>query len=216
MGEGEGWPVGIGGGGGGGGAETGHPTWHHLIVWDNTHMVMGSECRSAITVRQKIFCFIHHNICDAPAANLGTTIPPGVCSENVTTPPWCHPFLTPVTPTCHQERLFSSASPAEFPAIAMKSAIICEQWKFEYSAPPSQRERVLPTTLGRVKTSLGQRQPCPRARLSPASGLKPRCPAGLIGLTDHRSADRYPHPSRQSRTPFHHVPYQPHPRIPSA
>ena len=169
MGEGEGWPVGIGDGGGGGGAETGHLTWHHLIVWDNTHMVMGSECRPAITVRQKIFCFIHHNICDVLAANLGTTIPPGVCSENVTTPPWCHPFLTPVTPTCHQEGLFSSAPPADFPAIAMKSAIICEQWKFEYSAPPSQRERApdhpgASQNLPGATSTLpwGSTQPCPR------------------------------------------------------
>ena len=128
-----------------------------------------------------------------------TSTPPSVCSENVMTPPWCHPFLTSVTLLF----LVSFLSPAAFPAIAMKSAIICEQWKFEYSAPPSQRGRGLPTTLGRVKTSLGQRQPCPRAGLGPAPGLKPRCPAGLIGLTDHRSADRYPHPSRQSRTPFH-------------
>ena len=43
--------------GGGGFAETGHLTWHHLIVWDNTHMVMGSECRPAIIVRQKILQF---------------------------------------------------------------------------------------------------------------------------------------------------------------
>ena len=86
----------------------------------------------------------------------------------------------------------------------MKSAIICEQWKFEYSAPPSRRGRGLPTTPGRVKTSPRQRQPCPRAGFNPAPGLEPRCPAGLIGLTDHRSADRYRHPSRQSRAPFHH------------
>ena len=107
------------------------------------------------------------------------------------------------------------ASPTGFPAIAMKSAIICEQWKFEYSAPPSRRGRGLPTTPGRVKTSPRQRQPCPGARINPAPGLKPRCPAGLIGLTDHRSADRYRHPSRQSRAPFHHfhVPYHPHPTI---
>ena len=94
-------------------------------------------------------------------------------------------------------------SPAGFPAIAMKSAIIREQWKFEYSAPPSPRGRELPTTLGRVKTSLGQSQPCPEAEPQPVPGLEPRCPAGLIGLTDHRSADRYPHPGRQSRAPFH-------------
>ena len=112
-------------------------------------------------------------------------------------------FLTPITPPCHQEGLFSHTSPAGFPAIAMKSAIICEQWKFEYSAPPSPRGRVLPTTLGRVKTSLGQSQPCPEAEPQPAPGLEPRCPAGLIGLTDHRSADRYPHHGRQSRAPFH-------------
>ena len=85
----------------------------------------------------------------------------------------------------------------------MKSAIICEQWKFEYSAPPSPRGRELPTTLGRVKTSLGQSQPCPEAEPQPAPGLEPRCPAGLIGLTDHRSADRYPHHGRQSRAQFH-------------
>ena len=71
----------------------------------------------------------------------------------------------------------------------MKSAIICEQWKFEYSAPPPQRRRGLPTTLGRVKTSLGQRQPGPRAGLSPALGLEPRCPAGLIGLTTDPQTD---------------------------
>ena len=45
MGEGEGWPVGMGVC-----AETGHQSWHHLIVWDNTHMVMGSEGRPPIIV----------------------------------------------------------------------------------------------------------------------------------------------------------------------
>ena len=40
-----------------GGVETGHLGWHHLIVWDNKHMVIGSECRPAIIVRQKILQF---------------------------------------------------------------------------------------------------------------------------------------------------------------
>ena len=107
----------------------------------------------------------------------------------------------PPHPITHPSR-DSFASPAGFLAIAMKSAIICEQWEFEYSAPPSQ-QGTGKGSLGRVKTSLGQRQPCPQARIGPALGLEARCPAGLIGLTDHRSADRYPHPSCQSRAPFH-------------
>ena len=40
-----------------GGVETGHLGWHHLIVWDNKHMVIGSECRPAIIVSQKILQF---------------------------------------------------------------------------------------------------------------------------------------------------------------
>ena len=60
------WKCGLTGGGGFvwgrgrkicGGGETGHQGWHHLIVWDNKHMVIGSECRPAIIVSQKILQF---------------------------------------------------------------------------------------------------------------------------------------------------------------
>ena len=42
--------------GGGGGVETGHLTWHHLISWDNMHMVDWSDCRPLLSysVKQEI------------------------------------------------------------------------------------------------------------------------------------------------------------------
>ena len=42
--------------GGGGGVETEHLTWHHLISWDNMHMVEWSDCRPLLSysVKQEI------------------------------------------------------------------------------------------------------------------------------------------------------------------
>ena len=136
-----GWPLGIGGGGGG--VETGHLTWHHLISWDNMHMVDWSDCRPLLSysVKQEIL---------------------DTCQLSMT--------------------LLHRGAPLGWGQSAMKSAIIREQWKFEYSDPPTQRGRTPPTTLGQVEFSLGQRQPCPGARNPPCPRALSWCPAAMIGL----------------------------------
>ena len=129
-------PLGIGGGGGG--VETEHLTWHHLISWDNMHMVDWSDCRPLLSysVKQEIL----------DTCQLSMTIL------------HCAPLLG-----CGQS--------------AMKSAIIREQWKFEYSDPPTQRGGLLRPPWGKSNSPWGNVNPALGQGILPAPGL---CPGVLL------------------------------------